>query len=260
MTRPISQPVEWTRPAPRTSLACADWLDLAVGLPPRSVDLLYVDPPFATGRAHRARAGAFDDVWPDLPAYIAWLRERLTATLPALQPAGAVMLHLDWRTSHHARVLLDELIGPDGFVNHLVWTYGLGGSSSRRFARKHDDILFYTLDAEGYYFEAPRVPATSRRLAGETKKATDVLAIPALNNMAAERVGYPTQKPVALLDVLVRAACPPGGTVLDPCCGSGTTLVAACGAGRAAIGGDRNPDAVAITAERLRSLGPTDIG
>ncbi len=153
-------------------------------------------------------------------------------------------------------MLLDDLLGPDRFVNHLVWSYGLGGSSPRRFARKHDDILFYCVDPEAYYFEAPMVPSSSRRMAGRPKKATDVLEIPSLNNMAHERTGYPTQKPLALLDLLVRACCPPGGTVLDPCCGSGTTLVATASSGRRAIGCDLNPDAIEIATARLGELGP----
>lgn len=128
------------------------------------------------------------------------------------------------------------------------------GSSPRRFARKHDDILFYALDPDRYFFEPPMVPATSNRMKGELKKATDVLDIPSLNNMAAERTGYPTQKPRALLDLLVGACCPEGGAVLDPCCGSGTTLEAAASAGRRPVGCDANPDAVAIARSRLADL------
>jgi len=243
--------IGWTEPAAGARLARADWLDGARALGPGSVDLLYADPPYSTGRTQRGTAGAFEDSWPDLDAYLEWLRARLEASLPCLRPEGAVILHLDWRTSHRARVLLDELMGPGSFVNHLVWSYGLGGSSPRRFARKHDDLLYYAVDPERCYFEAPRVLATSRRMRGKTKKATDVLEIPSLNNMAAERVGYPTQKPLALLDVLVRACCPQGGVVFDPCCGSGTTLVAALAAGRLAAGCDVSERAVEVTAARL---------
>lgn len=264
----------------------ADWLDLARSLPPASVDLLYADPPFNTGKVQKGtsrrppneprppRSGplsdpsvngpdttrslsagtrlAYDDAFPSTADWLAWLRVRLEATLPALKPTAAVLLHLDWRTSHHARILLEELLSPDHFVNHLVWCYGLGGSSPRRFARKHDDILFFAIDPELYFFDPPHIPATSNRMKGETKKATDVLDIPALNNMAAERTGYPTQKPITLLETLIRACCPPGGLVLDPCCGSGTTLVAARRAGRRALGGDLNPDAVRISGLRLQ--------
>jgi DNA modification methylase len=91
---------------------------------------------------------------------------------------------------------------------------------------------------------------------GMLKKATDVLDIPSINNMAAERVGYPTQKPLALLELLVKACCPPGGVVLDPCCGSGTTLVAARACGRRAIGCDLSPGAVRLAGERAARAGP----
>jgi len=243
-----------------TNITNTDWLDLALMLPARSVDLLYADPPFNTGRTQTGGSGSYDDAWATTEAWVVWLRERLGATLPALEPTGSVLLHVDWRTSHHARLLLDELLGPDRFVNHLIWTYGLGGSSPRRFARKHDDILFYCVDPEKYHFEPPMVPATSQRMKGQLKKATDVIDIPSLNNMAGERTGYPTQKPLALLELLVGACCPEGGTVLDPCCGSGTTLVAAQNLGRRPIGCDRNPDAVAIARERLAATGGDSIG
>jgi len=243
--------VDWTSPAPGSRLARADWLDAARALEPASVDLCYADPPFATGRTQRGAAGAYADAWPGLDAYLDWLAPRLEAAVTTLKPTGSIMVHLDWRTSHRVRVALDELLGPDCFVNHLVWSYGLGGSSPRRFARKHDDVLFYSRAPDGHWFDPPLIPATSRRLAGRLKKATDVLDIPALNNMASERTGYPTQKPLALLETLVAAACPPEGTVFDPCCGSGTTLLAARGAGRLAIGCDVSPEAVDLTARRL---------
>ncbi len=244
----------------RPTVSHTDWLDGVRGLGLASVDMLYADPPFNTGvkkktPVHAQRAGrgvhaAYADSWSTTGAYISWLRERLVATLPLLKTTGNVLIHCDWRASHHIRLMLDDVLGPDQFVNHLVWHYGLGGSSPRGFARKHDDILFYRVRGSSW-FEAPRVPATSRRMAGQTKKATDVLEIPSLNNMSKERTGYPTQKPLALLDVLVRACCPPGGVVLDPCCGSGTTLVAATTAGRRAIGFDQSDAAIVIARARI---------
>lgn len=239
-------------PAPGVRLARGDWLDVARALDPGSVDLVYADPPFNTGKARTGRAGTYPDNWPTPEHYIGWLRERLAATVPLLKRTGSILLHLEPAVSHRARVALDDILGADRFVNSLVWAYGLGGSSPRRFARKHDDILFYCVDPEQYYFDPPMVPATSRRLAGAMKKSTDVLDIPAINNMARERLGWPTQKPLALLDLLVRACCPPGGTVLDPCCGSGTTLVAAIAAGRTALGADISPAAVELASRRLR--------
>lgn len=241
-------------------LVKADWIDLA-GFVDAPIDFLYADPPFNTGATKRTppRAAAagrkidaeYADDFGSAAGFIDWLRPRLAATLPLMAPTGLLCIHVDWRASHRVRVLLDELLGEDRFVNHLVWSYGLGGSSPRRFARKHDDLLLYCVDPQRYWFEPPMVPATSRRMAGQMKKATDVLDIPAINNMAAERTGYPTQKPLALLDVLVRACCPPGGLVVDPCCGSGTTLVAAVMAGRRALGLDISPAAVELANTRL---------
>ncbi len=241
-------------PPPAARVEVCDWLAGARRLEAQSLDLLYADPPFNTGGRRTGSAGGFDDAWSSTGAYIDWLRERLHATLPALRPAGALLLHVDWRTSHHVRLLLDELLGAHRFVNHLIWSYGLGGSSRRRFARKHDDILFYSLDPESCYFDPPLVPSTSRRMAGRAKKATDVLPIPAINNMATERVGWPTQKPLALLELLIGACCPPAGAVLDPCCGSGTTLIAARRLGRSAIGFDLDPAAGRLTRSRLADV------
>ena len=215
----------------------------------RDIDFVYLDPPFDTGRTHRGAAGSFDDSFDARADFLAFMRERLECIASVMKPDATIMLHCDWRTSHHLRVMLDELFGVDAFVNHLIWTYGLGGSSPRRFARKHDDILFYAKSPK-YYFEPPLVPATSQRMRGQMKKATDVIAIPSINNMAHERVGWPTQKPLALLRLLIDAACPPGGSVLDPFCGSGTTLVAASENGRPAIGIDVNPDAIQIAQSR----------
>jgi DNA modification methylase len=253
------------RPAPETdsaplqdTLRTCDWLKLARSLPDGCLDLIYVDPPFNTGVRKSMRAAAYDDRWPDMPAYLDWIRPRLAESRRLLKASGSLLLHCDWRAVHHLRLLLDELFTPDHFVNHLVWRYGLGGSSPRRFARKHDDILFYSKTTQ-YFFDPPLIPAESQRLAGQMKKATDVLDVPSLNNMATERSGYPTQKPEALLRLLIQAASPPAGAVADFCCGSGTTLVAAKRLGRRYLGCDTNPDATKIARARLRqtpTLGP----
>ncbi|TVQ60201.1 MAG: site-specific DNA-methyltransferase [Phycisphaerales bacterium] len=247
----------WLDAGTHARIACADWLDAAPDLAPASVGLLYADPPFNTGRDQAAHAGAYADRWATPDAHAAWLRERLERSLPALTPDANILIHVDWRSSHHVRTLLDDLLGPDRFVNHLIWSYGLGGSSPRRFARKHDDILYYCLHPDRHYFNPPMVPATSRRMRGQRKKATDVLDIPAINNMSHERCGWPTQKPLALLSLLVEACSPPGAAVLDPCCGSGTTLVAARMIGRTAWGVDTHPDAARIARERLLALVPS---
>jgi site-specific DNA-methyltransferase (adenine-specific) len=220
-----------------------------------SVDLCYLDPPFGTGRRFESSAGGFDDHAASAEEFGALIRPWIREIHRVLAPHGAVLLHADWRHSHRLRLWLEEVFGEGAFVNHLVWRYGLGGSSPRRFARKHDDILFFA-KGPAYYFDAPRVPATSVRMRGRSKKATDVLDIPSINNMSHERCGWPTQKPLALLRMLVQACCPPGGVVLDPCCGSGTSLVAAIESGRSAIGFDLDAAAVKLAASRLDSIAP----
>lgn len=230
-----------------------DCLEVLSHFPAESVDLAYLDPPFNTGRAQQAGLARYADDWPTVAAYLDFMRPRIAQVQRVLKPHGSILLHCDWRCAHHLRLLLDDLFGPNNFVNHLIWCYGLGGSSPRRFARKHDDILFYARGSD-YYFDPPMVPATSQRMRGELKMATDVLDIPAINNMATERCGYPTQKPLALLDLLINACCPPGSLVLDPFCGSGTTLIAALTAGRDAVGIDVNSDAVRITRRRLEAM------
>lgn len=233
-----------------------DCLPIMRDWPDASIDLIYLDPPFNTGRTLRNESAAleFADQWDDMDAYLAFIRPRIEQAHRLLRPTGSILVHCDWRTVHHLRLMLDDIFGAEHFVNHLIWRYGLGGSSPRRFARKHDDILFYGR-SDTYHFEAPLVPATSQRMKGQLKKATDVLDVPAINNMASERVGYPTQKPLALLEVLVRAVAPVRGIVLDPFCGSGTTLVAAATNHRAWIGIDRSEDAVCITRRRLSEVG-----
>jgi site-specific DNA-methyltransferase (adenine-specific) len=240
---------------PSATLHCGDCLDVLPAQGWRGVDLVYVDPPFNTGRTLTGRDGLrFDDRFSGTEGFVSFLRPRLAACIDALAPDGAILVHVDWRTSHRVRVLLDELLGEDAFVNHIVWHYGLGGSGPRSFARKHDDILFYAKGRD-YHFTPPMVPARSARLAGRMKKATDVLDIPAINNMALERTGWPTQKPLALLSTLVEACCPPGGMVMDPMCGSGTTIVAAVRSGRSARGIDVDAKALRIASWRLSREG-----
>jgi len=234
-------------------ILCADCLDVLARLPAGIADLVYMDPPFNTGATRRTDSAAYPDAWPDIDAYLAYWRLRTEAAIRTLKPDGSILIHCDWRTSHRFRCLLDELLGPEAFVNHLIWSYGLGGSSPRRFARKHDDILFYAKSG-AYFFQPPMIPATSQRMRGRLKKATDVIDVPSINNMASERTGYPTQKPVALLRLLIEACCPPVGLVLNPCCGSGTALVAAALTGRRFLGVDQNPEAVAIARARCREV------
>jgi len=223
------------------------------------VALAYLDPPFGTGRDF----GAYDDRWAGGRAeLVASLAPRLRLLHRLLGDDGSILVHLDHRVAHMVAILLDEIFGPGdrdpgadapGFRNEIIWSYGLGGSSSRFYPRKHDTILWYTKGTT-WTFEAPRIPAKSVRMRGETKKQPDVWDVPSINNMAKERTGYPTQKPLALLEPLVLAHTKKGDLVIDPYCGSGTTLVAAALHQRRAIGIDASEEAVAIAKKRLAEI------
>jgi DNA modification methylase len=240
------------------------------------VALAYLDPPFGTGRDF----GAYDDRWTEgRKGLVDALRPRLEALHALLSDDGSILVHLDHRVAHVVAALLDDLFGPGdrdrrggaGFRNEIIWTYGLGGSSSRFYPRKHDTILWYT-KGDRWTFDPPKIPARSQRMKGMQKKQLDVLVgppsldalddphamlpadvwdVPAINNMARERTGYPTQKPLVLLQRLVAAHSRPGELVMDPYCGSGTTLVAAKELGRRGIGIDASPEAIRVSRERL---------
>jgi site-specific DNA-methyltransferase (adenine-specific) len=258
-------------------LGQGDAHELIAQVPTASVDLVYADPPFGTGAARLGRDGRrYDDATPDgVEGHVDWLRALAAECHRVLRPTGSLFLHLDWRVSHRARVALDELFGAAQFRNEIVWHYGLGGGAPRgAFARKHDTILFYARSREAR-FRAERgdvTPAMAAKYAHVDeegrryqnahgrryylqggKRLDDVWEIPALAPTAHERVGWPTQKPLALLERIVRAASEPGELVLDPCCGSGTTLVAAAALGRRAVGFDREPAAIALAEQRLRA-------
>jgi DNA modification methylase len=189
----------------------------------------------------------------DLMAYLVMMAPRLVELRRVLKPTGSIYLHCDQNASHYLKVVMDVIFGSDNFLNDVVWLYGLGGSSTRYWPRKHDDLLWYSKSPNRHYFEADTVPATSRRMAGAQKKATDYWDIPSINNMAKERIGFPTQKPLALLERIVRSSSPSDGVVLDPFCGCGTTVEAAERLGRTWVGIDVSYLAVDIIENRLRS-------
>jgi site-specific DNA-methyltransferase (adenine-specific) len=259
--------------SPEQTVLHAEALDALAWLRKRALAprLVYLDPPFAVGKdfamlrdagGHGAGTTAYSDRWENLDAYLASITPVLDAVHETLADDGSLLLHCDHRTAPYLAMRLDQRFGfgdrgpakhAPGFRNALVWTYGLGGSSKRCYPKKHDTIFWYTKSAD-WYFDPPMVPATSHRMRGQQKKAPDVLAVPALNNMASERTGYPTQKPLALLELLVGAHTEPGDLVVDVMCGSGTTGVAARRLGRRCVVSDRGDAAVEIAAERLRAL------
>lgn len=266
----------------RAAVIEADCLDVLEAMPSGIVDLAYADPPFATGRrqrlvsirtgaGERTRAGfrgqqvtweeVSDLAWEDnlpLEPHLAALGVRVREVHRVLAPHGSLYLHVDWRTVHHVRLLLDEIFGPEQFLNEIVWAYDFGGRARDRWPRKHDTILWY---AKGptWLFDRDaidRIPYLAPGLVGAEKAArgklpTDVWWMTIVPPASAERTGYPTQKPVRLLERIVAASSRPGDLVLDPYAGSGTTGVAAARLGRRWLLVDRNPVAVEIARGRL---------
>lgn len=242
-----------------------DALQLAPTLPP--VDLLYLDPPFFSGRKRTLREGGpeYDDRWPGgLAEYLRFLRALLGAGTALLAPQGVIALHLDWRASHWGRIELERLLGPERFVNEIIWSYRTGGLGKRWLGRKHDTIHVFA-NGPDYVFNAQKEKSRLAHHYGfknvvierdELGPYTfaglrDVWEIPALRGNQKESVGYPTQKPLALLERLVQVFSNPGALVADLCCGSGTTLLAAAKHQRRALGVDVSEAAVSLALSRL---------
>ncbi len=223
-----------------------------------SVDLIYIDPPFFSGRQYNVMWGdanemrSFNDIWEDgMPGYLIWLNARLYEMKRLLKPTGSIYVHCDWHASHYIKVEMDKIFGYESFRNEVIWHYGLGGSSPRLYSKKHDALFFYT-KSQTYYFDKPQEHATSVRMRGQLKGASDVWDIPTINNMAKERIGYPTQKPEALLERIIGASSNEGDVVADFFLGGGTAAAVAQRLGRRFIGCDQSRVAVAVTAERLK--------
>ena len=184
-------------------------------------------------------------------SYVVMMTLRLRELHRVLKSSGSIYLHCDQSASSYIRSLMDVIFGPENFLNCISWCYGLGGSSSRYWPRKHDDILWYSKSADQHYFEAVQIPATSQMMKGKTKKAPDYWNIPTINNMAHERNGYPTQKPEKLLEMIIMSSSKERDLILDPCCGSGTTLKVASNLNRRAIGIDSSETAIEVCKNRF---------
>lgn len=262
-----------------------DNLPILRRLPDACVDLIYVDPPFDTGQVRRLRsittgtgtrtrtgfggrlytydvrsAHRYRDDMP-LEEYLDFLRERLVEMHRVLRPTGSLYLHLDFHAVHHARLVLDDIFGPERFLNEVIWAYDYGGRARDKWPRKHDNILWYRR-GETWTFnrdEIDRVPYMAPGLVGADKAArgklpTDVWWMTIVPTSGRERTGYPTQKPLKLLERIVRASSNPGDVVADFFGGSGTTAVAAARLGRRFLVTDISPEAVEITERRLAEL------
>jgi site-specific DNA-methyltransferase (adenine-specific) len=262
-----------------------DNLAVLQSLPDGLASLIYVDPPFNTGQARRytrlrtVRAADGDRVgfggaryattaletrtYPDqFEDYLGWLEPRLVEARRVLAADGTLYFHSDAREVHYIKVLLDRLFGRASFLNEVIWAYDFGGRSRRRWPAKHDNILVYVQDPRRYTFNADaidRVPYLAPKLAGPEKAArgklpTDVWWQTIVPTAGAERTGYPSQKPLAILRRIVVASSNPGDLVLDFCAGSGTTGVAAHALGRRFYLIDNHPEALAIMATRLADV------
>ncbi|HEX4715848.1 MAG TPA: site-specific DNA-methyltransferase [Ktedonobacteraceae bacterium] len=204
-----------------------------------------------------------------LLAYLGMMATRLFELRRVLKPTGSLYLHCDQAASHYLKLLLDSIFGPTNFRNEIVWCYKTGGASHRHFSKKHDLLFFYT-KSDQYTFHALKEKSymmhrygfkKSEFLRDERGEYTwvymkDVWDIPALGAADGQRLGYPTQKPEALLERIIRASSDEGGIVLDPFCGSGTTLATAQRLGRGWIGIESNYLGIAYQRYRLAQAFP----
>ena len=248
-----------------------DCLDVLPRLRAGSVDLVYMDPPYGKQQAYSGPAGEFYDTWPTSPrseewaatahspamgAYVGEMRARLVECRRALADTGSLWLHCNPTAAGYLRVVLDEVMGADNFRNEVIWCFRFGTSGKGQFRRKHHNLFWYSKSGEWCFNgEVASVPSRSAWAAQNgISEVVDVdwWEVPAVNNR--ERNGYPTQKPVELLERIIAATSRPGDLVLDPFCGSGTTLAAAVRLGRRAVGVDVNRRAVALCRERLSAV------
>ncbi len=263
-----------------------DNLKVLRSLAPASIDLIYIDPPFNTGRERKRvalrterdsegdRTGfqgrryrttvlgatgygdAFDD-------YLAFLGPRLEEAHRVLAATGSLFFHIDCREAHYCKVLLDGIFGRASFVNEIVWAYDYGGRPKRRWPAKHDTIFWYAKDPARYTFnydEIDRIPYMAPALVGAEKAArgkmpTDVWWHTIVPTNAKEKTGYATQKPLGLLERIVRVHSAPGDRLMDFFAGSGTFGEAAAKHGRTCLLVDNNPEAVRVMATRLARFG-----
>jgi DNA modification methylase len=248
------------------------------------LDLVYVDPPFGTGTMRKGQDKAYLDQPDDPEALVRWLTPCLRESMRLLRPTGSLFVHLDYRCVHYVKVFLDSLFRRENFVNEIVWCYSVGGKSKRSFGRKHDTILWYGKSADFAFYpeevHVPRKPSSHMRVVLDEKgqpvqektdrKTGKVYRYPVhrgkipedwwtdievLNRSDRERVGWPTQKPMRLLERIIKATTQPGDRVADWFSGSGTTAVVAQSLGRAFIATDREAKAVLCAEERLRKQG-----
>ena len=269
----------------------ADNLAVLPSLPDGAFTLVYLDPPFNTGRpqarqsTRHVRVTGSDAAAPEASGtitgfagkryerirgdllryddrfedYWGFLEPRLAEAWRVLADDGTLYLHLDYREAHYAKVLLDALFGRECFLNEIVWAYDYGAKAKRRWPTKHDTILVYVKDPDRYWFDSTAVDREPYMAPGLVtpekaelgKLPTDVWWHTIVPTTGREKTGYPTQKPEGILRRIVQASTRPGDRVLDFFAGSGTTGAVASALGRDAVLVDDNPDAVAIMRARI---------
>ena len=251
-------------------------------IPDTSIQLVYIDPPFNTGREQQRskvttkrnnegnRIGfkgeryetvkstvlSYDDQFAN---YWEFLEPRIEEAFRVLSNSGTLYLHLDYREAHYAKVLLDALFGPESFLNEIIWAYDYGGKSKSRWPAKHDTILVYVKDPKNYYFNSEEVDREPYMAPGlvtpekieRGKLPTDVWWHTIVSPTGKEKTGYPTQKPVGILRRIIQASSKRGDVVLDFFAGSGTTGFVAHDLGRRFILVDQNPESIQVIKDRL---------
>lgn len=227
-----------------------------------SFDLVYIDPPFNTGKTRRGHSNQyFDDSFND---FVGFIEPRLEEACRLLKPTGSFFLHVDYREVHYCKVLLDRIFGRSSFMNEIIWAYDYGGRSKSRWSTKHDNILWYAKDPNNYTFnfdEMDRIPYMAPGLVGKEKAArgktpTDVWWHTIVPTNGKERTGYPTQKPLGILDRIIKVHTAPGDRVLDFFAGSGTTGESAIRLGRDCVLVDESEAAVNTMVNRLAEYNP----
>jgi len=248
---------------PVNRLILGDNLEIMNTLESESVDLIYLDPPFFSNRNYEVIWGdegeirSFKDRWSGgIDHYIAWLKERVIEMHRVLKKTGSIFLHCDWHANAYIRVhILDRVFGEKNFRNEIIWRYSSGGASKKFYSKSSN--YFFNPNA----IRVPRTEEVLRRINSGTKGATravdldklpeDVFDIQYINAMAKERIGYPTQKPEALLERIIKGSSKEGDVILDPFMGGGTTIAVAEKLKRRWIGIDQSVMAVKVTEQRL---------
>lgn len=264
-------------------LILGDNLEVLRTLPSESIDLIYIDPPFFSGRNYNVIWGdtnevrSFYDIWEGgIDSYLVWLNARLWEMRRVLKKTGSVYVHCDWHASHYIKTEMDKIFGYDNLQGEIIWHYAWGIRTETRWNRKHDTIFQYSKTKEFVHNALTvlekRKDEVLRRLATGIASATmaadrgrsqdktlalptDVWEVPTINAMAEERIGYPTQKPEALLERIIKASSNEGDVVADFFCGGGTTLAVAQKLKRRFIGCDSSRVAISVTLDRLVKVG-----